>query len=187
MKKKTLPDGSCVSACLVCDPGRHSGESRYAVQQGSPDGKTLLREALEQVRQAGGYHMTLDVQQTVLPAGAIGEQSARFRIEGDIAGPQKARLTLRDGQVRGAFSSTPLLTSSKDQEILISEGVVYQRVGDAWEKQPEALVTPGLSSDSLVLLEVARDVLLLEPVETLAVLLSVSPSRWKLEMSCASC
>ncbi len=139
-----------------------------AVQQGSPDGKTLLREALEQVRQAGGYHMTLDVQQTVLPAGAIGEQSARFRIEGDIAGPQKARLTLRDGQVRGAFSSTPLLTSSKDQEILISEGVVYQRVGDAWEKQPEALVTPGLSSDSLVLLEVARDVLLLEPVETLA-------------------
>jgi len=133
-----------------------------------PDGATLLRSALEQARRAGAYRVTLDVQQTVLSAGAIGEQSARFRIEGDIAGPQQARLTIRDGQVRGAFSSTSLLTSSADQEILISEGAIYQREGDAWVKQPEAVVAPGLNADSLALLEVARDITLLDPVDTLA-------------------
>ena len=138
-----------------------------AAQSATLGGAELLQRALERAQQADGYRMTLDVQQTVLPVGALTEQSARFRIEGDIAGPQQARLTIRDGDVRGGLAQNAILASPTARELLIAGDALYQRESDAWVKQPESLTTPGLNSDGLALLQVARDVRPLDPIETL--------------------
>jgi hypothetical protein len=131
------------------------------------DPAVLLRGALQKAQAAGSYRLTIDVQQTVTVPGAVTGASSAMRLEGEIAGPQQARLVLKNGGVRTSLLHDPLLSSSRDQEMLITGGSLYQREGDRWVKQPETLSAPGLTGDGLLLLEVAADPVRLEPTETL--------------------
>ncbi|MEJ5308586.1 MAG: FG-GAP-like repeat-containing protein [Anaerolineae bacterium] len=132
----------------------------------------LLKLALQQAQQAGSYRVTMDVQQTVFAAGAInapfdGAQSARIGVEGLIAGPDRARLTLTDAQVRGPLPQDPAWQTSGAQDVLIAGDAVYQREGDRWVRQEQASPSPGLTADALLLLETAKDAQRLDPIETL--------------------
>ncbi|HOU15807.1 MAG TPA: hypothetical protein PKZ84_22105 [Anaerolineae bacterium] len=127
----------------------------------------LLKLALQQAQRAGSYRVTMDVQQTVFAAGAVNEQSARIGVEGLIAGPDRARLTLTDAQVRGPLPQDPAWQTSAAQDILITGGAVYQREGDRWVRQEQAAASPGLTTDALLLLETAQDAQRLDRIETL--------------------
>jgi hypothetical protein len=135
----------------------------------SPD--DLLRAALQRARQAGSYRVELDVQQTVSPeqAGSIARglprsESAHFIVAGYVGGPQKARFAIEPRRVsRGLQSNAPATA----QEILIAADTLYERDGDRWVKNDGLPPLPGINTDALSLLSVARDVHSLEPVERL--------------------
>ncbi|MCU0523145.1 MAG: hypothetical protein MUF84_20970, partial [Anaerolineae bacterium] len=159
--------GMAVSAQAIA-PDREMGAATAGASA-----TDLLRAALERAQAAGSYRLAMDVQQTVaVPVPVLGdsapaEQSARIRIEGQIGGPQKARLTLTDGDVRGRLPQSPVLTPTSGQEVLVAGGAIYQREGDAWIRQPDAVSAPGLSGDALMLLEVARGAMRLGETHTL--------------------
>ena len=136
-------------------------------QPASLAGADLLRGALQRAQAAGSYRIAVDVHQTVTLPDALSDPSSNMRIEGEIAGPQQARLHLTEGEVRAPLLQSPLLTASGEQEILLAGGALYQREGDRWVKQPQALSAPGLTGDALLLLEVARDLVRLDPITTL--------------------
>ncbi len=137
-----------------------------------PSADDLLHRAMEQARDAGSYRMDIDVQQTVYaPMRVFGdrvapaEQSASFRVEGRVAGPQRARLSLTEGVIKGRQPRTDLSTSNA-KEMLIADGAVYERAGDQWVRQ-DSTPSPGLTSDALMLLAVAKNAQRIEPIQTL--------------------
>jgi hypothetical protein len=140
-----------------------------ALQAASPD--AMLRAAVERAQQAGAYQITIDLVQTVQPestaplaAGRPRSEATHFVIDGAIGGPEQARLTIKPfGVTQGVR-----LATSDPQELLVTGGAVYQRVGDQWEKQPDIGPMPGINADALSLLSVARDVQQLDPVERVA-------------------
>lgn len=140
----------------------------------SPSGDVILRRALEQARDAGSYRVSIDVQQTVyMPRPALGgaippaEQSARISVEGIVNGPRQARFALREGEIRGRTPQSNALQPADAREVLISGEEIYQRQGDQWVLQDNLASAPGLTSDALMLLSVARNARRAEPIQTL--------------------
>ncbi|MCX7706392.1 MAG: hypothetical protein N2204_00090 [Anaerolineae bacterium] len=139
-----------------------------------PSGEELLRRALEQARDVGSYRVSIDVLQTVyMPRPALGdmvtpaEQSARISIEGLVNGSRQARFVLREGEIRGRMPQGNGLQPSAIREVLVAGNDVYQRQGDQWVLQETYASAPGLTSDALMLLSVARDVQRTDPIQTL--------------------
>ena len=66
-------------------------------QPASLAGADLLRGALQRAQAAGSYRIAVDVHQTVTLPDALSDPSSNMRIEGEIAGPQQARLHLTEG------------------------------------------------------------------------------------------
>ena len=131
------------------------------------DPSELVRKALKQAQNAGTYRIAIDVQQTVRVSDTLTDGSSSLHVDGEIAGPNQARLVIRDGQVRVSPYQDQLVSGSDGEEILLSGGSMYKRQGDQWVEQPQTLSTPGLTGDGLLLLEVAKNHQLLEPIETL--------------------
>jgi hypothetical protein len=131
------------------------------------DPSEMVRKALLQSHNAGFYRLSIDVQQTVRAANALDEASSSMHVDGEIAGPQQARFSMGDGQLQVTPYQDELISESNNKEILISGESIYEREGDQWVKQPQSLSAPGLTGDGLLLLEVASDHQLLEPIKTL--------------------
>jgi len=131
------------------------------------DPTEMVQKALTQAQKAGFYRLSIDVQQTVRAADALNDASSSMHVDGEIAGPHQARFVMGDGQVRVTPNQDQLISQSDKEEILISGKSIYQRQGDRWVEQPQRLSAPGLTGDGLLLLEVAKDHQLLEPIETL--------------------
>jgi hypothetical protein len=149
------------------------GDTALGAGATAPSAGEMLHHALERARDAGSYRVSIDVLQTVYtPMPVFGnkvapaEQSARLSIEGAVGSPTQARFTLRDGEIHGR---TPVDHSSfpEIQETLVSGGKVYQRQGDQWVLQDDSPSTPGLTSDALMLLSVAKNVQSPGPIQTL--------------------
>ncbi|MCL5994843.1 MAG: hypothetical protein M1546_02165, partial [Chloroflexi bacterium] len=92
-----------------------------------------------------------------------------YAIEGLVRDAQHMRFSLRDRHASNGLQGS--LNQSPSTDLLVADGVAYERHGDRWERQNagqnNAQAAPGLNSDALLLLEVAKQVRQLSPAEGL--------------------
>jgi hypothetical protein len=139
----------------------------WARLRGEDDAEALLRRALEQARDAGGYVIDMDLAQAITPEDPFGlhpkEEWAQFELRGEIAGPTQARFRLSPQRASFAMEEAA-------KEILVLDGAVYEAEGDRWQRTQDAPATLGLDSTGLTLLDAASDLQKMEPVEGLPLL-----------------
>jgi hypothetical protein len=140
-----------------------------AAQPGSPD--DLLRTALQRAREAGSYQVEIDVQQTVSPRQSVSavrglsrDESAHFVVTGYVGESRRARFSIEPRRISQGLQ---LDDAVQAQEILITDDVLYEQEGDRWVKKDGVAPVPGLNTDALTLLAVAKDIHHLEPEERL--------------------
>ena len=131
------------------------------------DPSEMVQNALKQAQLAGTYRIAIDVQQTITLDNAPEGYYSSLRVDGEIAGPDQARFVINDGQLRVSSYQDQADSPSEEEEILVSDGKIYKRQGDQWVEQSQGLSAPGLTGNGLLLLDVAKDHQLLEPIGTL--------------------
>lgn len=155
-----------LSVLLACIVALGAGVSQYTVVRADSDAEARLRQALELARQTGSYRVDVDVTQTILPliSGSGGvpraarSETLAYVMEGMVRDAQNMRFTMRDKSATAGIQTA--LNKNASTDLLVAGGVAYQRRGDTWERQSDT-PTPGINSDSLLLLDVARDMRLL--------------------------
>ena len=131
------------------------------------DPSEMVQNALKQAQLAGTYRIAIDVQQTITLDNAPEGYYSSLRVDGEIAGPDQARFVINDGQLRVSSYQDQADSPSEEEEILVSSGKIFKRKGDQWVEQSQGLSAPGLTGNGLLLLDVAKDHQLLEPIGTL--------------------
>jgi hypothetical protein len=123
------------------------------------DAHALLQRALAAVRSADGF--TVDMRYTQRQAGLVAgrDNVLELAIRGQVQGTDKARFTFSAPFAQGGRSDA-------DQEYLLADGLVYQRVGEQWQRVDELPASEQMAGGGLSLAAAASDVTALPAQET---------------------